>query len=398
MSIPGLTDRSPSFKEIARLRKGKPKAQGLGDLDHFRMDWRPDLNHLELEAVEIFKAAYGDQPNHIKARLAFTKIDRVWDANFRCYNSAGLLGQAGGIDGLDGLYWHYLRDNKTGKMLVHDSRSTETGEPVPFDPKIPVYSYKNKKGQDVAVYARPEGQLKLLLPELRLANYVTLMTHSWYDIGNISEELAAIQETAQNVGMTLPMVPLVISRRMDTISVSYDGRKRMEQRSLIHVDIDPSWSGPQFDLLQAVVPGTALPSGRQIEVPALPANLTDDEEPDPGWSEGQADETSTKNGLAVAEAAMMKTPKGTLLEELTEDQLRILIERGSTDLKKAAWLLLEPPAAKARKAWAQAAVRADDLGITFDTLPEDANNLALYKSYGRLMDLIAKAEQEPIQP
>lgn len=285
MSIPGLTDRSKSFKEVGRLRKGASKQEGLKDLPYFRPDFRPD----EREASERFRDAYGDQPTRINVRLAFQEVERCWDAFYAVYTTAGLLGKAGGVDGREGAWWIYLRDNKTGQVVVKD------GEPaMKFDPSVPVYSYKGKKGDDVAVFAKPEGRLSVLIPELMMVNYVTVVTHSWYDIGRISEQLAAIKELAARTGTTLPMVPLVLTRRPEMISIAYDGRKRMAEKWLINIDVRSDWAEAQFRLLDSIKPGIALPASVEIEMPKLPASIQEDEwnaedyeEPEPAQPEPQ---------------------------------------------------------------------------------------------------------------
>lgn len=237
MPIIGLTDRSPSFKELGRLRLGIPKNEaavsGPREISYFRPDFRPDAG----EAVEQFTAIYGTKPTRINVRFPFPQIERVWDAFYMCYNKSGLLGMS------DGQKWLYLRNNQTGELLVKDGFPTHTenlpvdsnGLPyLPFDKKIPVYSYKSKKGEDVAVYAKPEGRLKILVPELKQAAYMTVITHSVYNVMRISEQLAGIEQLARNAGMSLPLVPVVLSRRKEMISVTIDGKKAMQDHYLLN--------------------------------------------------------------------------------------------------------------------------------------------------------------------
>lgn len=274
MSIPGLTDKSKSFREIGRLRKGAPKSQGLHNLRYFRPDFRPG----EEVARDLFVQHYGEQPTKINIRLAFDDIDEVWDAFFTVYTTAGMLGKAGGIPGREGWWWIYLRDNRTGKIVVKDGYPEKR-----FDPTVPVYSYySEKKHQDIAVYAKPEGKLKVLIPELKLLNYVTLVTHSWYDIGRISENLAGIKDIAARSGMPLPMVKLVLSRRPEMISCNIDGKKSMREEYVINIDVNTDWAGAQLALLDTIVPGAILPAP---QLPELPAGV-----PDAGWGDEVDDE------------------------------------------------------------------------------------------------------------
>ncbi len=269
MSIPGLTDKSKSFREIGRLRKGAPKSQGLKNLRYFRPDFRPG----EEAARDLFIQHYGEQPTAINIRLAFDNIEEVWDAYFTVYTTAGMLGKAGGVPGREGWWWIYLRDNKTGNQIVKDAYPE-----MKFDPTIPVYSYHSqKKNQDIPVYAKPEGKLKVLIPELNLLNYVTLVTHSWYDIGRISENLAGIKDIASRSGMPLPMVKCVLSRRPEMISCNIDGKKSMREEYIINVDVNTDWAGAQLRLMDTIIPGKLLPAP---ELPALPDGISDT-----GWDD-----------------------------------------------------------------------------------------------------------------
>jgi hypothetical protein len=300
MAIAGLTDRTPSFKEIGRLRLGRPKSDEAGkfqapqEISYFRPDFRPD----ELDAATDFMTAYGPKPDHVTIRLPFTQIERCWDAFYEVYNKTGMLGMA------DGKKWLYLRSNTSGELLVKDGvpmnatnlPTDENGMPyMPFDKTIPVYSYKSQKGQDVAVFAKPTGRLKVLIPKLNRAAYVLVITHSVYNIMRISEQLAGVAAIAQSAGMTLPMVPMVLSRRKESISVSFGGHKQMQEHYLLNIEIDPLWMNAQFDYLNTLTPG-------RIVVPlaiapksaiVLPEDLSEDENGiDPELTENGDEETT----------------------------------------------------------------------------------------------------------
>lgn len=278
MPIVGLTDRTPSFKEIGRLRLGISKAdmdrigKGPSELPYFRADFRPD----EGEASRLFDEAYGAKPVSIRIRLPFSEVARCWDAYYEVYNTAGMLGQA------DGVRWLYLRDNRTGALLVKDG-VPQTITPdckvdgdgqhyKPFDKSVPVYSYRSeKKKVDVAVFAKPKGKLQVIVPELKRAAYVTMVTNSIYNVMNLSAELAGIEQTARNAGLSLPYVPMLLTRRKDTISVSIDGRKSMQEKYLCHIEIDPDWMTSQVAYLDGIRPGMALPEPKPAPVFELPA-------------------------------------------------------------------------------------------------------------------------------
>lgn len=280
MAIFSSETRISSFMEIGRIRKGAPKSEGLKDLEHFRVDFRPDQE----DAARAFRSVYGDAPTSINVRLAFPQVDRCWMCYFMVYNTSGLLGKAGIIPGQDGLWWLYLRSHKTGELLVKDGFKPGTSEQLPFDPSIPVYSYKSKKtGEDVPVYAKPEGRLFVMVPELRRINFVTLLTHSWYDCARLDGQLHDIQEVAERMGLSLPAVPLRLVRRKEIISIAHDGKKRMAEKWLIHLDVDQDWSAAQFKLLDQIKPGAALPAPRPL--PALPPGVGEDDGSDESESE-----------------------------------------------------------------------------------------------------------------
>jgi len=313
--INGLTNGTPSFREIGRLRKGAPKtAEKLTDLKYFRPDFRPS----ETAAFRRFLEVYGDKPTKIEARLAFDQIDLCWDANWEVYNTRGLLGMA------DGVKWIYLRSNTNGDMLVRDGEvikvsanmQTATDDAgrmiLPFDAKEVVYSYKNNKNQDVAVYPRPTGKLKLILPKLGMLNYVTLLTHSWYDVANISNELAAVASVAASVGLTTSQIPLVVTRSMDKVSVTINGQKSLSEKSLVHVDIDPVFAELYMSVIArnqwaAIVPGETRDVA-QLPAPPAGAQAEADEESEASSETAQANIANTANVAAENAASGDNTP------------------------------------------------------------------------------------------
>jgi len=273
MPIIGLTDGQPSFKELGRLRKGAPKSEGLKDLEYIRADFRPD----EPEAFARWVAAYPKEPTRINVRIAFPDLAASWDANWEVYNTAGQLGRS------DGKRWVYLRDHQTGALLVKDGvPQDDAGLPVdesgmpymPFDPAKVVYSYWSKKKQrDMPVYPKLTGKLKLLIPELKMVAFMVAITHSVYDVYQINSQLLGIVQIAKNMNMPLPMLPLVFFRRMQTISTTYGGKKHLEEKSLLNIEIRQDWAEAQFDVLERIMPGMALPT--PAPVLELPADLAE---------------------------------------------------------------------------------------------------------------------------
>ena len=344
MPIIGLTDRSPGFKELGRLRLGIPKKEavvsGPREIGYFRPDFRPDAG----EAVAKFAAAYGNEPTRINVRFPFSEINRIWDAYYMVYNKSGLLGMS------DGQKWLYLRNNQTGELLVKDGMPSQVSDllPVdsngfpylPFDKNIPVYSYKSKRGEDVAVYAKPEGRLKILVPELKQAAYMTVITHSVYNVMRISEQLAGIEQLARNAGMSLPLVPVILSRRKELISVSIDGKKTMQEHYLLNVEIDPDWMEAQFKFLNAILPGVS-PLPMKLALPALtdepvqPEDLSEEEGegvPEPTFPEeaGEVDREENEE----PDYSMVMNSDGVLYTDIKTETLGFMITSMEKALKK----------------------------------------------------------------
>lgn len=277
MPIVGLTDESPSFREIGRLRKGAPKSEGLKDLTWIRADFRPG----ETEAIARWAQAYPPQPTQVNVRLAFRKLSASWDANWEVYNTVGQLGRA------DGFRWMYLCDYKTNKVLVKDGIPLiddpnlpidENGMPyMPFDRNAIVYSYYSKANKrDEPVYPRMVGRLKALIPELGKLAFMLVITRSIYDVYQLNGQLLGVKMVAENLNMPLPMIPLVLSRRWSTVSCSYDGKKHKSEQCLLNIEIRPDWAEEQFKLLESIKPGMMLP--QQSSVLNLPEGVRPQEE------------------------------------------------------------------------------------------------------------------------
>lgn len=432
MAIAGLTDSAPSFKEIGRIRKGAPKSEGLQNLHYFRPDFRPD----ETAAYEAFLELYGGQPARIDIRLAFAELERSWDAYFTVYNTAGLLGKAGQLPGREGNHWIYLRDNKSGRVIVRDGIPCEGRFDTRFDPKIPIYSYKSKKGQDVAVYAKPEGRLSFMVPKLGVVGYVVLITHSYYDIARITSQLLGIQEMATRIGLTLPMVPLVLSRRPEQVSVTVNGVKSMREEWVVNVHVREDWAAAQFALLDEIKPGMALPAPRAAKPLELPEGMHHDEgwddepaeQPEDAWKlaqppangNGAKPAPKKSNNEQVAEqlaaagqppapepppapitlerAKTLKTTKGTPFDKLTVDQLIIVAQKASDeDRRQGAFLLLQQqqPSADQRERWFGLCEHAADIGVPTDEIPALPNNISAADLYRLTLELSRKFDSLP---
>ena len=238
MPIIGLTDRTVSFHEIGRIRKGAPKPKNGNrpgeDLTYFRFDF----DEIEAEALSILESHYGtDQIREVDVLLPFDQLEGQWDAWVEAYLAGGLVHRS------DGMRVHYHMDPGTGERTVfncepHTLCPSAAGDPVAW--------YINAKGKNTPVYASPIGRLKVILPVLRRLVYMTLVTTSQYDIGNISQNLGALLQ----IHGRLAGIPLVMKRKPISIRRKLpDGSMMRKDSWLIFIEPSPQWVDKKFLVL-----------------------------------------------------------------------------------------------------------------------------------------------------
>ena len=227
MPITGLTDRGLAFPEIGQLRKGGAKdANGYvgKDLNYFRVTF----DEAETGAIETFRRVYGEQPKEINIILPFDDIDRVWDAWMEAYTAGRMVART------DGTKYIYRVDPKTGEVLV------KNGEPnVPYTEGEVVATVVSGKGVKEQIKCKATGRLKVVIPELQRLAYVTVLTTSVHDIGNISAQLEAIKKVN---GGRIVGIPLVLRRRPKKISTpSANGQRARRVKYMLSIEADPEW-------------------------------------------------------------------------------------------------------------------------------------------------------------
>jgi hypothetical protein len=247
--IKGLTDRVPSFPQIGTIRKGGPKktekrgkrtvVTGIGpDLKHFRVEFMEGEEEAEARFIDL----YGEEPRAITVMLPFNEIERCWEAWREAYVSGALLHRC------DGELIEYAISRETGEILARGGVWAENGEPAYCDGK-PVAHYENSRGQQIPVYCKPRGRLRIIVPELRRAAYLLLLTGSINDIISISGQLEGIKEL--NAGQ-LRGIPLVLRRRSRRISTpGQNGRRVRREKSLVSIEADPVWVAAKVAQLKA---------------------------------------------------------------------------------------------------------------------------------------------------
>lgn len=264
MPIKGLTDRGLAFPEIGQIRKGakkEPNRPGV-DLTYFRVEF----DEQEPKAAEAFKAIYKDKPAFIRIIFPFNEIERMWDAWYEAYTAGRMIARS------DGEFITYMLDEQ-GEIIVHNG-TDNAGNRVPH----PVDGIAGKDYKGNPIKFKATGRLKVIIPELSRAAYLTVMTTSIHDIGNISAQLGAFKEL--NNGQ-LAGIPFLLRRRPKAISTPTDnGQRARRVKWLISIEADPEWVKAKLGQVKALAmphvdEGLLLPSG---EVPqGVEIDLDEDE-------------------------------------------------------------------------------------------------------------------------
>lgn len=278
MAIKGLTDRGLAFPEIGQIRKGAPKGERAPgkDLTYFRVTF----DEQEAEAAQVFEQTYGKQPDSIRIVLPFNEIERMWDAWLEAYTAGRMVARS------DGEHFEYLVDTKTGEVVIKNGLDKH-GKRRPYMEGEEVGKDSNNK----AIFCKPTGRLKVILPELARAAYVTVLTTSVHDIANISAQLEAFKTL--NNGQ-IAGIPLVLRRRPKKISTPVDGKRVRVTKWLLSIEADPVWVKAKLsEVKRLALPGNGLallpePEESEEDIEAEATWVDDDDdfeyddpEPDP---------------------------------------------------------------------------------------------------------------------
>ena len=277
MPIRGLTDRNLSFPEIGQIRKGAPKTENKPgkDLQFFRVEF----DEREEKARKTFAERYGAQPTEINILLPFNEIWRCWDSWYEAYTAGRMVARS------DGERFIYLVDVKTGQVVVKD------GEPYTEHREVVgTYTNSNNKRQE-EIKCKPVGRLKVVIPELARMAYLTVMTTSIHDIGNLSAQLEGFK--AINGGR-IAGIPLILRRRPKKISVPKpDGSRVRMTKWMLSVEADPDWVKRMLENLSR----SALPEGGNALLPQGPLQEeeyeeveTAEEDDDESWIPGETED------------------------------------------------------------------------------------------------------------
>lgn len=304
--IRGMSDRGLGFPEIGTVRKGAAKTENRPgkDLSYFRVIF----DERELKAAETFKTIYGEQPTWFRIVLPFDEIERMWDPFMEAYTAGRMVARA------DGEYFLYLLDAETGDVLVKNGIDLKTGQPRPYLDDRPVGYYTDSKGKKQPIKCKPNGRLKVIIPELARAAYMTVLTTSIHDIINISDQLRAFKTL--NNGR-LSGIPFIIRRRPRSISVPKpDGQRVRMVKWLISIEADPEWVKAALqEAKRLALPGNGLalpePNQPEFEEPIEDDMQTDfDEDEIIEGDFGDTEQTSSNDPVLNVKAAPDMNGKG----------------------------------------------------------------------------------------
>lgn len=335
MPIKGLTDRGLAFPEIGQIRKGAKKPdRGPGqDLTYFRVEF----DEQEKQTADAFLKVYGPKPAYIRIILPFNEVERMWDAWLEAYTAGRLVARS------DGEFIAYQLDDH-GEVIVHNWMDN-SGNKVPH----PADGIAGNDHKGNAVKFKPTGRLKVIVPELSRAAYLTVMTTSTHDIANISAQLAAFKELN---GGQLAGIPFILRRRPKQISTPSgdNGQRARRVKWLISIEADPEWVKAKIGQIKTL----ALPAGVD-ESAVMPSEVEQVDDAVIDFDEGEV-ENQDMHEMTYEEAAetIILTKNGTekVMSMLGVEQLnRVILNSGDPKLTEAAKIVLkhdhdmEPPEA-----------------------------------------------------
>lgn len=300
MPIKGLTDRGLAFPEIGQIRKGSPKGEkGPGrDLDHFRVTF----DERETEAQQTFLKRYTDKPTEINVILPFNELDRCWEAWLEAYTAGRMVARS------DGEKFIYLVNDK-GETVV------KNGEPYTAYTEGQVVGHDHK---GKAVYCKATGRLKIIVPELARAAYMTVLTTSVHDIANISGQLEAFKQIN---GGRIAGIPLVLRRRPKKISMPKDGQRVRVTKWMLSIEADPAWVKAKLIEVKSL----ALPGNGLVLLPELPSGNGHGPEPEIEKVESEVveDEEDTEDIPSNPQMEEPPAPPEVITQNATQGELPI---------------------------------------------------------------------------
>lgn len=273
MPIKSLQANRPAqFPCIGKLRKGGAKRKnnngkeimGL-DLNYFRFTTD------DADAATTFKNYYGPEPKSIDVFMPYSTTNENFGAWLEEYTAGGMTRRC------DGEVQHFHRD-ADGK-----------GNTTPI---------KCERLCERKCGCKQVGRLAVIIPQLARLAYVSVETHSLYDIMQLTENLQA----AEALRGDLRGIPFILSRREREISTpGDDGKRARRTKSLLFIEPNPEWVARQLESMRLAalpiidVPVLSAPPARMIAGPVAGGNGSngagpDDDEDDGSEIDGLLDE------------------------------------------------------------------------------------------------------------
>ena len=247
MPIKGLTQTDVVFPQIGNIRKGAAKTASLPgvDLDFFRIEIDDEDSKQKLTRI------YGLKPRLIHVMLPYGSMERNFETWREAYVSGGLTHRCDG--------------------------------------EIVMYPPRGERCSNTTCPGKPVGRLRVILPDLKRFAVLVVHTTSVNDIVNLSGQLQAVEKIACYFNRSVEGIPLVLRRVMREISAPTPVGRRRFKKSLLSIEIDPSWVESALSLIaQNALPigGVGGEGGEGGEVELPPGIVVDPDTGEvPGYDE-----------------------------------------------------------------------------------------------------------------
>jgi hypothetical protein len=277
MPITDIQKVSPRLSRLGIVRLGiKKQSNGKeypADVAHFVLTDAPDL-----------AAAYGPNPDALQIYLPFATLDENLIAYHELWKASGCVCRGDGqriIDlmGPDGKKLirdgQVLRDYAERDSGAHleNGDSYQAGDVVPC-PGLEHSLYPRcadckPSAVLIAMVRDPRRPVQLVGDRL---GYYQIRTHSFYNIQNLTGQLAYAAQVAERMGRDLRGIPMILRRVARELAYTdKDGQRKTSTKHLLDLEFDPQWVQWANAGMRALATG---------ELPALPDYI--DVDPDTG--------------------------------------------------------------------------------------------------------------------
>lgn len=225
MPITGLTDQGASFPFLGTIRKGSPKQKKANgqeiqgkDLDYFRLDVADKKNNLAMESKWV--SVFGAEPTAIPFMLVDDDPDQAFEAWMKEYKgNEDLLRKC---DGVNQCQW-----------------LTPQGK-YSFQPK------PCEKANGGNCKCTHSGELRIVVPDLGVMGFLKVLTHSKWDILDISKQLQMVYQSAGR----LRGIPFLLRRSPRKIAAPMGDKRGRVTKSLLSVEVHPDVAGKVLNAIE----------------------------------------------------------------------------------------------------------------------------------------------------